>query len=230
MSTKSSGSPQNPHFAELMITASSLSKNSTPEEIDSILESAAKAALSPIAREKLIAIVRDKTKTPKKVLYNRLASFELNGEPILQDQAYHLARNVLKNYFEGGKKLIFAPDGRFYVFQISHWRPLPDRYLNKVLLTEAMNGFPDAKNLSSLISNAKTILASMQPVDESLWFKEDPLPVVNCANGEVWIDKSGKPELRPHNPESLPHVLPANQLRSIGDLPHLRQSIERNFQ
>ena len=54
-----------------------------------------------------------------------------------------------------------------------------------------MSGFPDARSLSSLISNAKSILVSMQPVDDSVWFKDDPLPIVNCANGEVWLDKAG---------------------------------------
>ena len=191
MFNKLGGSPPNPLFAELMATASALSTTSTPEEIDGILESASKATLTYTAREKLVAIVHNKTKTPKKVLYKSLAVLELNGEPVLQDPSYHLARIVLKKYFEGGKQLIFTPEGRFYVFQQSHWLPLPDSYLGNLLLREAMSGFPDARSLSSLISNAKSILVSMQPVDDSVWFKDDPLPIVNCANGEVWLDKAG---------------------------------------
>jgi phage/plasmid-associated DNA primase len=37
---------------------------------------------------------------------------------------------------------------------------------------------------------------------EPMGFDLDTLPVVNCANGEVWSDKAGKFELRPHRPES----------------------------
>jgi putative DNA primase/helicase len=45
--------------------------------------------------------------------------------------------------------------------------------------------------------------------DDLMGFNADPLPVVNCANGEVWIDNDGKPELRPHDPASaLTYCLP----------------------
>ena len=53
------------------------------------------------------------------------------------------------------------------------------------------------------MSNAKRTLDYMLGGDEDLMgFNADPLPVVNCANGEVWLDKDGKPELRPHDPAS----------------------------
>lgn len=202
MSNKSASSSHKPTPAELMTTASALSKVSSPEEIDSLLHSAANAGLNPIALDKLIGIVCDRTKVSKKALCQQLAACQSSGEQVPQDQSYRLAQIVLNEYFEGGKHLLFAPDGRFYIYGKTHWIPLPDAYLGKVLIQEAKEAFPAAKSLSSLINNAKSLLAPLQTADESQWFGEDPLPVVNCANGEVWIDKTGKSELRPHKSAS----------------------------
>lgn len=42
-------------------------------------------------------------------------------------------------------------------------------------------------------------------------FKSNPPPVINCANGEVWIADDGTIELRPHRPESyLRHLIDVN--------------------
>jgi putative DNA primase/helicase len=189
-------------FAALLIAGSELSKESAPAEIEKLLQSAAEAALSLIEREKLIALIHSRTKIKKQILTQQMTSCLSKGEPVLQDDAYGLARLVLKKYFAGGKHLRFAPDGRFYWFMGSHWVPIPDPYLGNRLLDEATKSFPAAKSLSSLVSNAINLLEHLVVADESLWLNNEPLPVVNCANGEVWIDKSGKPELRPHNPDS----------------------------
>ena len=62
---------------------------------------------------------------------------------------------------------------------------------------------PACANMQQLVSNAKKTLDFMLGSDEDLMgFNSDPLPVVNCVNGEVWLDKDGKPELRPHDSAS----------------------------
>jgi D5 N terminal like len=70
-------------------------------------------------------------------------------------------------------------------------------------MIEAAKTQPSCANIQQLVSNAKKTLDYMLGGDEDLMgFNADPLPVVNCANGEVWLDKDGKSELRPHDPAS----------------------------
>src|SRR5205814_739820 len=50
--------------------------------------------------------------------------------------------------------------------------------------------------------------AKLAVAEDKLGFAVEPPPVINCANGELWISPDGTVELRPHRPESyLRHCL-----------------------
>jgi putative DNA primase/helicase len=62
---------------------------------------------------------------------------------------------------------------------------------------------------SALISQVAALLTASRCVNgDPLRFSETPLPVINCSNGEPWIDANGTVELREHKATSyLRHCL-----------------------
>lgn len=168
-----------------------------------MLGKAAKAALGPIAKEKAIRAIHVRTGVAVNALKQELALFELKVGADSKDKARVLANAVLANSFNGGKHLLRCADGSYWAFNERLWQSTSDATLGKLLMTEAAKSQPSCANMQQLVSNAKKTLDYMLGGEEDLMgFNADPLPVVNCANGEVWLDKDGKPELRPHDPAS----------------------------
>jgi putative DNA primase/helicase len=62
---------------------------------------------------------------------------------------------------------------------------------------------------ASLLNQVLTLLrAKLAAKDDLLGFVADPAPVINCTNGELWLNADGNAELRSHRPESyLRHCL-----------------------
>jgi putative DNA primase/helicase len=65
------------------------------------------------------------------------------------------------------------------------------------------------QNTASLLRQVLTLLnAKLADETDRLGFLAEPLPVINCTNGELWLDERGKVKLQPHRPESyLRHCL-----------------------
>jgi hypothetical protein len=126
------------------------------------------------------------------------------------DPAEVLMRSVLDQWFAGGKHLMFAPDGQFWEFDVKLWRPVSDAWIKGKILDAVQTGA--RQTTASLVSQTLALLkAKLATKEDRLGFIAEPPPVINCANGEVWIAKDGSAELRPHNPESfLWHCLNVN--------------------
>ncbi len=187
----------------ILALAADLTKDSTPEQINAVLGKAAKADLGPIAKDKAIGAIRYRTGVRASTLKHELGLIELKVGADSKDKARVLANAVLANSFNGGKHLLRCADGSYWAFNERLWQSTSDAALGKLLMTEAAKSQPSCANMQQLVSNAKKTLDYMLGGDEDLMgFNADPLPVVNCANGEVWLDKGGKPELRPHDPAS----------------------------
>ena len=62
---------------------------------------------------------------------------------------------------------------------------------------------------ASLLSQVITLLkAKLATENDPLAFVANPLPIINCANGELWIGDDGEFRLRSHKPNSyLRHCL-----------------------
>jgi putative DNA primase/helicase len=119
------------------------------------------------------------------------------------DPAEKVMHLVLDRHFGGGKHLLLGPEGRFWFYDIRLWRPIPDKWVSgKVLQVIQANPMP-GQNSASLINQTLTLLkAKLATKDDVLSYTAEPPPVINCANGEVWIADDGSVELRPHRPES----------------------------
>jgi putative DNA primase/helicase len=126
------------------------------------------------------------------------------------DPAEVLMRSVLDQWFAGGKHLMFAPDGQFWEFDVKLWRPVSDSWIKGKILEAVQTG--SDQTTASLLNQTLTLLkAKLAAKEDRLGFIANPPPVINCANGEIWIATDGSAELRQHNPESfLRHCLNVN--------------------
>ena len=125
------------------------------------------------------------------------------------DAAEQLMQLVLDRHFNGGKHLMLSTDRQFWHYDVRLWRVVPDHWVSgKVLETIKDNPVKNQKT-ASLLGQVLTLLkAELAVKDDALSFVANPPPVINCANGEVWITPDGSPDLRPHRPEShLRHCL-----------------------
>jgi len=60
------------------------------------------------------------------------------------------------------------------------------------------------QNAEPLIRQTAALVRTKLAInDDRLRFTAEPLPVINCRNGELWILKDGRVELRPHRPSSF---------------------------
>jgi putative DNA primase/helicase len=125
------------------------------------------------------------------------------------DAAEHLMRLALERHFAGGKHLMLSTDNRFWLYDKGVWRVVPDQWVaRKVLRVIEANPLKNQKSASLLDQVLKLVKAKLAVKEDVLSFVEDPPPVINCANGEVWIGPDGTVELRPHRPRShLRHCL-----------------------
>ena len=105
------------------------------------------------------------------------------------DAAEQLMQLVLDRHFNGGKHLLLSTDGRFWHYDVRLWRVVPDQWVSgKVLETIKDNPVKNQKT-ASLLGQVLTLLkAKLAVKDDVLSFVANPPPVINCANGEVWIE------------------------------------------
>jgi putative DNA primase/helicase len=186
---------------QLIALASGLNKQSSFDDIVKVIRETAKAELGATAKDFVLRAIHDGTNANIKSLRQDLATLERELGLGGRDKALILAQRLLDKHFQGGKHLLRSPDGTFWKFATRLWVPASEDWLCGLLLKEAKGMV--SSGLTPLVSNALKLLSHQLASDEDLLgLADDPSPVVNCANGEVWLDKAGQPELRPHKPES----------------------------
>jgi P4 family phage/plasmid primase-like protien len=125
------------------------------------------------------------------------------------DDAERLMQLVLERSFSRGKHLMLGTDGRFWHYDVRLWRPVSDQWVSKMILETIQANPVKKQNTAPLMGQVLTVLKAKVAVkDDVLGFVADPPPVINCANGELWIAEDGSVDLRRHRPEShLRHCL-----------------------
>ncbi len=211
MNPKNDNSSGKLSLNHVLTLASKLGKTSTFDEISEILKAAAFAELEPLANDMVLSSIQKSTGARIKPLRQQLAFFkqELGLSP--GDAALDLARKVRAEYFNNGAYLRRCADRSYWVYEGTHWKETTDESLRRLILEQA-NKCPPLDNscLTSLVGQAKTLLDDLMGTDDDVMgFNDDPSPVVNCANGEIWIKDDGSVSLHPHRPESrLTYCLP----------------------
>ena len=160
-------------------------------------ENAAKCS-PPLVSSEVEAIVASISRYPSPTLSQR------------GDAAETLVQVLLDRQFAGGKLLILGTDGRFWHYSGKLWEPVPAKWIDgRILETLRTSPVQTSATSASLLRQARTLLEAKLAMKEDLFaFTAEPPPVINCANGELWIGSDGGVELRSHSPQSyLRHCL-----------------------
>ena len=126
------------------------------------------------------------------------------GPSSTSDEAEGVMQAVLDQHYAGGAHLLRPSDGQFWAFDGTRWAPLGKQVLSGIVLAE-LQAMPGRRRqgTASLMSQVRTLIEAKVAIGgDPLRFVTQPLPVINCRNGELWIGTTGSLDLRPHNPAS----------------------------
>ena len=126
-----------------------------------------------------------------------------------QDMARVLAELTYKVKFNDCKGLIYSIGEQFWKYNGTFWEVITKKYLEKMVmeaLDEMKKKMKVKRSENTLVNDASLILSRLCSVnDDTLGLLGKPKSIVNCQNGELWINDDGTVELRNHKPES--HLL-----------------------
>ena len=136
-----------------------------------------------------------------------VAQYPAGAEP--RDEGQKIAQALLDAEFAGGRWLRYEADGHFWSWTGTHWAVIPDKILQKKIMTFANGKFSSTKSAKTLVTEVFGLLQIMQAGDDDLLhFASEPPNVVNVLNGELWLRDDGTVEARPHDPATgMRHVL-----------------------
>ena len=122
---------------------------------------------------------------------------------ILDSVTEILANTTIETVFKKGKHVITEPNRQIWTFHMTHWKPMSDEYLGKIVygvLDTLKTKMEIETNEVTLVQNAVKGIRMRSSVLTSRLFNTDHyLSVINCSNGEVWINKDGTHSLKQHN-------------------------------
>lgn len=165
--------------------------------------------LSLLSRSEGIEKVRGMQMMQKKLQVSKSEISQLvkdAKEKVLDDLGEMAVRYVLEEYYASGKHLIFVNDSQFWIYNGKYWQPEDTTAIGGQVIDAAQHirkklgvPFPThtlAREIEFLIKRMAHASISKLRLDQ------EPLPVINCQNGELWISENGKYELVPHKYDS----------------------------
>ncbi len=124
-----------------------------------------------------------------------------DAEP--SDVGLMIARRVLNSRYSG---LLIRPSDRFFwKYNSRHWEPISngDEIVGDRCIAEIEALGPIPWTVSSIKQQAVDLLHSLCAKEgDPLRLLTPPPSVINCLNGELWIQPDGTVEMRKHSPES----------------------------
>jgi P4 family phage/plasmid primase-like protien len=191
-------------FDDCISAAAELSDESSPDDISGVLELAHDAKLNAIENRQLLNTIKLATKMPLSDLRKGMNEIRRENSGPSEDLAYEVAEKTLNKFYAKGDHLIRSIDKSFWKYNGKHWHRYTDEQVqNRLLEVIKKEVDPENATFASTMRAALALIISKQAADgDVLRLAEEPLPVINCQNGELWIDQNGNAELRPHRHDS----------------------------
>lgn len=148
-------------------------------------------------------LLSKKTHLPKGTIAKLLNDLE---SKIAEDLALLISRKTLEITFNKGKYLTCPPSGQLYAFNKTHWISISDNFMCKLVqntIHELKDRIEIKSNELTLIQQATKLCAiESATLKDKLHTTDLPTPVINCKNGELWLDRDGSHKLKPHSYKS----------------------------
>ena len=119
----------------------------------------------------------------------------------LENLLPNLMQWVLDADFAGGEHLEHSKDS-FSYFTGTHWSALSDAELGGRIINHLPAGCGKRSNMRATVREVIDLLKMQRATSKSTVHLDEPLPVINVANGELWVASNGTIELRAHDPAS----------------------------
>ena len=190
---------------DMVSLISGLSNQSSVEDIKEVLHA---LLLFPCAEQdfhldKLAKQTSAKKGTLKSLL--KEVSFE-QAQIGPRDLADCLMESLLKVAYEDGQHLLYTHDKLYWQYNGRFWEKIPEQQIKRALLPLAREFIAEIeKGTVPSFNNAVINILEGRVYRENDPLRQlnyDPPSVINCRNGELWIDENGDVTLKPHRSES----------------------------
>ena len=124
----------------------------------------------------------------------------------LGDLARLLAEMTLRKSFNGGKNLIYNYNSQFWTYNGVYWQTVSKEYIGKFVIQNLdllRKKMTIKQSENELVTNAVNLIARLKATaDDPLDLKCKPKPIINCLNGELWLNSKGDYKFKKHKAES----------------------------
>ena len=124
----------------------------------------------------------------------------------LGDLARLLAEMTLRKSFNGGKNLIYNYNSQFWTYNGVYWQTVSREYIGKFVIQNLdllRTKMTIKQSENELVTNAVNLIARLKATaDDPLDLKCKPKPIINCLNGELWLNSKGEYKFKKHKAES----------------------------
>lgn len=181
--------------------ANELSNVSEDEEITKAVRAAMQAGT--IEQAKALTAIQKNTGLNKGTI-NQI--IDTTKAQIAEDLGRILAEKTKQVKFRKGKGIVFSNSSQFWIYNGTHWTPINKQYVGKQItkVLDKMRQEIDIKvKENAIVTEALSIMERICATNKDvLRLTQKPYPVINCRNGELWIDEKGVGKLREHKPSS----------------------------
>ena len=190
-----------PDSAQVLTLAKKLTEYSSNDDISAAIRATIHADPITNARAlKIIANNTDLSQTQIKAIQADLLKSDIG------DLAHFLAELTLRRKYDNGKNLIMNYNGQFWYYNGKYWQTVIKEYVGKHI-TEQLLKLREKMSIkqseNELVSNAISIIGKLTAQkDDQLGLADEPKPVINCLNGELWLNSKGEYKFRKHKASS----------------------------
>ena len=199
-----------PDSAQVLTLAKKLTEYSSNDDISNAIRATIHADPITNARAlKIIANNTDLSQTQIKAIQADLLKSDIG------DLAHFLAELTLRRKYDNGKNLIMNYNGQFWYYNGKYWQTVIKEYVGKHI-TEQLLKLREKMSIkqseNELVSNAVSIIGKLTAQkDDQLGLADEPKPVINCLNGELWLNSKGEYKFRKHKASS--HLVNLNKVK-----------------
>jgi putative DNA primase/helicase len=219
----------------------------TEEEKDNIRLKAALKLLTPQSKfreiKEIVEAVADYNPVQQFKVWKKISEStfldistikRLDKKQTVEDISLIITKEVLKKHYKDGKTILLGPGSIYWTYNGKYWLPTISEIIHRNIIdiAETLRFRNKTKlGISTLLNQSEKLLKAEIALDKDLLRLElEPLPVINCQNGEIWIDgKTGKIDFKKHNPDHyLIHCIDANY-DTDAECPIFDQSLKEIF-
>ncbi len=192
--------------ASLKDTIENITPATSAEDLNTIL---VKLKTMPVlAQDQFLKRIKEKTGLGLTKLREALEKARAEGEEAseIQDLGIIAAQQTLQKHYCGGELLIRSSK-RNFSYNGRNWEDEPDDYIAGQLIPivqEIQKQSMSDKSVDSLVREASHLIRYISTrKGDAMRTLEEPYPVINTRNAEIWLNKDGSLDVLPHNADSF---------------------------